>query len=437
MPDTKKDISRKSRLYFLLKYYVDFCFRKYYRITYHGKEQTPTTGKLIFAPNHQNALMDALAVLSSFDWQCVFLARSDAFANKTVTKILTFLKILPVYRIRDGFDQVLNNNDVFHQVFEVLDHETPITIMPEGNHDDRKLLRNMKKGIARLAFGYRHGDPDNLKDIRIVPVGLTYFNHHERGSHLHIRYGQPLAISEFDNVFSESPPKAHKLFLDKLYGELKELVLHIEDLTVYESVSNIADMYAALNLGKGIHHEKVYRGQKQIIATMEELHKKEPETFQSIEDKTNSTISILKSEGITAHDLRHLYTKKPGIAVFGSFLFLILASPLYLYTFIQNFIPRLLVSRIGSLLKEPQFISTAAFVTTIFLFPICHLLQSLLVYLITGSSFITLLYATLLLPGFVFENYFQAVYTRLRITKRFNRIKNEFNQLISELTMLS
>ena len=73
-------------------------------------ENVPAKGPVIFAPNHQNALMDALAILLLVDKQPVFMARADIFKKKTVGKILNFLKIIPVFRIRDGVSNLSNNN---------------------------------------------------------------------------------------------------------------------------------------------------------------------------------------------------------------------------------------------------------------------------------------------------------------------------------------
>ena len=59
--------------------------------------------------------MDPLAVMFSINKQIVFLARADIFKNKIAAKFLHFLKILPVFRIRDGKEN-LNNNDLTFDV---------------------------------------------------------------------------------------------------------------------------------------------------------------------------------------------------------------------------------------------------------------------------------------------------------------------------------
>ena len=52
-------------LYAFLRHYVDFMLRlAYRRIKYIGMEKVPADGAVIYAPNHTNALMDALVILA-------------------------------------------------------------------------------------------------------------------------------------------------------------------------------------------------------------------------------------------------------------------------------------------------------------------------------------------------------------------------------------
>ena len=89
--------------YFLLRELVRIPYHLFYRkINVIGKEHIPTDKPIIFAPNHQNALMDPLAMIFSTPKQIVFLARGDIFKGNLLIRILTFLKILPVYRQHDG-----------------------------------------------------------------------------------------------------------------------------------------------------------------------------------------------------------------------------------------------------------------------------------------------------------------------------------------------
>src|SRR5574344_1315672 len=75
----------------------------YYRNFYVlNQENIPPKGQpIIVIANHQNGLMDALAILHTMFQdrrQPVFIARGDIFKKDKVARILRFLKILPTFR---------------------------------------------------------------------------------------------------------------------------------------------------------------------------------------------------------------------------------------------------------------------------------------------------------------------------------------------------
>jgi len=89
--------------YEILRTYVRFAFwLTHKRIVVKGRHLIPKGKPIIFAPNHQNALMDPLALACTNPYQSVWLARADIFKSKAASRFLIFLKLLPVYRIRDG-----------------------------------------------------------------------------------------------------------------------------------------------------------------------------------------------------------------------------------------------------------------------------------------------------------------------------------------------
>ncbi|NJM15402.1 MAG: hypothetical protein HC896_08510 [Bacteroidales bacterium] len=150
----KKEIDNKSIGYNLLRTYTKFIFRRYYKkYETHNAKSVKQNKPIIFALNHQNALMDALAVVHAVKSQPVFLARSDIFRNPVQAKILNFFKIMPIYRIRDGAENVKKNDEVFEKTMNVLrNKKSPLGIMPEGMHGDKRRLRPLVKGVFRIAL---------------------------------------------------------------------------------------------------------------------------------------------------------------------------------------------------------------------------------------------------------------------------------------------
>jgi len=173
----KENIEKYSARYALLKTFAGFWHNNvfYRKVIVHGRENINPDHHLIFAPNHQNALMDALAVLFTHKGQPIFLARADIFKRKSIAAILYFLKILPVYRIRDGFSSLKSNDEIFSKTIDVLKHKNGLVILPEGDHSGFRRLRQLKKGICRIAFQSDEATGYNLK-IKIIPVGIEFSN---------------------------------------------------------------------------------------------------------------------------------------------------------------------------------------------------------------------------------------------------------------------
>src|SRR5512140_3425680 len=150
----KENIEKYSAGYALLKSVAGFWHNNvfYRKVIVQGLDNIQPDDHLIYAPNHQNALMDALAVLFTHKGQPVFLARSDIFRKKTIASILYFLKILPIYRLRDGFSSLKGNDEIFEKTIDVLKNKNGLIILTEGDHAGYRRLRQLKKGICRIAF---------------------------------------------------------------------------------------------------------------------------------------------------------------------------------------------------------------------------------------------------------------------------------------------
>ena len=133
----QKKVQDNDLAYNLLRYYVDFTLKLSYRnIRYVGLDKVPQDGSVIYAPNHTNALMDALVILAMDRKPKVFVARADIFRRPLLAKIFTFLKIMPIMRIRDGFDEVKKNNQTIEKAVDVLHDKVPFCIFPEGQHQE-------------------------------------------------------------------------------------------------------------------------------------------------------------------------------------------------------------------------------------------------------------------------------------------------------------
>lgn len=210
-----KKIQDKNLGYNLLKQVVRFLLYLFYgKIEVEGQKNVPTDKAVIFAPNHQNALMDALLVLYAQPGRIVFLARADIFHRKSIARILYILRILPVYRIRDGRDELSKNAGVFKQSIDVLRDGVPLCLMPEGRQSFKRQLSPLVKGMFRIAFQAQ--EELNQKEVVIVPVGIDYSNYVKPFAKVVVRFGTAVSAKQYQQLYEEQPAKA----LNKLRDEV-------------------------------------------------------------------------------------------------------------------------------------------------------------------------------------------------------------------------
>lgn len=224
------EIWRKDKWYSLLRPYVDWCTRRSFtKLEVVGS--LPCDGRaVIIAPNHCNTLMDALVVLQCRREQTVFGARADIFHNPTAARALHFLKILPIARKRDGFHEVAKNLEVMPVIYDVLHHDVPFCIFPEGRHRTMYSLLPIHKGVVRLASGNAASQP-----TCIVPVGLDYSDFFRYRGKCRVRFGEPIDVNEYLAAHSGEGKTALYEGLGRvLWKKISELILYIPDDEHYE-----------------------------------------------------------------------------------------------------------------------------------------------------------------------------------------------------------
>ncbi|MCM1168771.1 MAG: 1-acyl-sn-glycerol-3-phosphate acyltransferase [Bacteroides sp.] len=218
--------------YFLRKWFGwIFSYAYYKRFYVFGKKNLPAAGTpFMMVSNHQNGLLDALAILFALPlrYTVVFLARADIFKKKFIAKLLNFCKIMPVYRQRDGRETLGENAAIFDESAKLVGMGYPVTLFPEGRHQEGHYLGPVKKGFARIAFeaAERNGYPENMM---IVPVGNHYSDYFAKRAKLCVRFGEPIHLSLYYGLYKENPPKAMAQLAQDVRAAIRALMLDIPD----------------------------------------------------------------------------------------------------------------------------------------------------------------------------------------------------------------
>jgi len=365
----------------------------YRRIVVKGLKNVPKKQPLIFTPNHQNALMDPLAVLFTRLWQVVFLARADIFKNKTTAKLLHSIKIMPVYRERDGKDSLDKNDEIFNKCIDILEENRWLALFPEAAHTDKRSLRPLKKGVPRISFMAEERNKFKL-GLKIIPVGIYYSNYTRFRSDLLLIYGNPITVSDYEESYYENEPKALNSLKEKIAEELIPLMIHIKDLVYYDVYEFIRviftkNMLRYKGLAKGLYNE--FLVQKEIIAELDKQSEQNSEFMPALAEEVRAYSNLLKKTDI--EDIIVEQADSKTICLYSKILILILLSPFFIFGYLMNIVPYSISGDfVKKKVKDLQFHSSIRFGFSIILFPLFYLLQSIPVLLLVENHCIKWLF---------------------------------------------
>ena len=312
-----KKIQDNNKAYNLLYHYVHLALKlSYSSIVHVGKENIPTDGAIIFAPNHTNTLMDALVALFINRKPKVFVARADIFKNRKLAKVLSFLKMMPIMRQRDGISAVKKNQEIIDKSVDVLKDKIPFCIFPEGTHQAKYSALPLSKGIFRIAFQAHEQMPD--MPLYIVPVGIRYGNLFRFRSTIHLKIGTPINVGKFIAENNDLTQQEQMNNIKELLTQhLNEAIFYIPNDEEYDAKYEICNAVEELEIkelskeknNKGMHRlEKQFRANNNTLKRIEELKTSNPEKAKKILELGNEAYKIRKAKGI---DIESAATTKP------------------------------------------------------------------------------------------------------------------------------
>ena len=435
----KKNIEKWSLGYEMLRQSVKFWHNVVYYKKVHSlhTDRIPLKEQIIFAPNHQNALMDALAVIFTQKTQTVFLARSDIFKKKLIAKILYFIKILPVYRIRDGYAALKKNEEIFRKNIDVLEGPTSLVILPEGNHAPYRRLRRLKKGIMRAAF--QAAEKQNFeKDVLIIPSGIEYSDYAKCRQVLTVNYGEPVSLKKYYPLYRENTNKALAEATAELSEALKKQIIHIASEEYYDVYNDLRTLFLpeiaeALHLDARSPDDRI-RAQQIFIAAMEQYLQDHEEQTAVVAEQTREYTGLLHTLNLRNWVLRKRPVTLPG-RVWRA-LTLLLTLPVFLYGFLANILPDRLTVHLADKVEDKVFVSSFKFVLSMFLIPLFHLLLTIIAFFFLHSFLYALLFLISLPLGGYLAFHYHIFFKKFRARCRYARwLRKKDNRLMRLLAL--
>lgn len=380
-----KKIQDNDHLYNFLRYYVDFVLHLSYRnVRYVGREKVPQDGAVIYAVNHTNALMDALVLLAMDRRPKVFVARADIFRNRKLAKILTWLKIMPIMRIRDGYDEVKKNNETFEKAVDVLRDKIPFCIFPEGAHQAKYSSLPLSKGIFRIAFQAQEMMPD--MPLYIVPVGLRYGNFFRFRSTVRVQIGDPINVGEFIASRSDQTTAEQMVDMkDVLTERMKNTIFYIPNDENYDATYEICAAVVkgqvrrmgAVSARRPHPLDLHFEANNITVRQIAELQQRDPDRAAHLIELGNAASVMRKSQRIS---LASVSVKYPVLSRVLKTLFALVALPYCIPVSVLTLPINLLCSFIFTKLRDYAFRNSVRYLVNLLLWPLLMIIYSAVAY---------------------------------------------------------
>ena len=376
----KKKIYENYIGYSILKPIVDWNLKHSYRkVEVRGKENIPTDGAVIIAPNHCNTLMDALVILRAFDDPTVFGARADIFNNPTIGKIMTFIRILPMVRQRDGLRNVLKNNETQEIIVETLQNRVRFCMFPEGRHRPAHSLQTLGKGTFRAALAANAEFGDRFP-VYIVPTGIEYGDYFRYRSTSLVTFGKPINVTEFvkgqdvDNEVKLIEPLRKELAarMSGLFTYLKD----DEQLHDKWALTKILATHEGVRYGDfGTSLHEGMLANRKITARIEKACEEKPEDMAELLEKVEKFEKKRRKERISIYSFRK---KNNVLNIAGKSLAALIGLPYWIFSAIVSAPMWLTYNILRTKIRDRAFHNTIGFgvklALGIILFPIYTIL---------------------------------------------------------------
>ncbi|MBO7561455.1 MAG: 1-acyl-sn-glycerol-3-phosphate acyltransferase [Bacteroidales bacterium] len=351
-----------------------FLYRKVYKI---GDEKIlPEGNAQVIASNHQNCLVDAIAVMLSFKGpgrRPFFWARADIFAvSKILEKYLRFLGLIPAFRMdHEGMEDVGKNSASFDESYHLLKHGQSVMIFPEAGHQDKRFLGHFTTGYTTMAF--KAAEQTGFEqEIFILPVANHYTDYFGMRREMCVMFADPISLKPYYELYKEKPRTAMREVNQLVRKAISSMMLNIQDLDNYPAIdflrNNYGKTFAALcSKPYGTLPEKL-TVEKEFVAALDSL---DEEKRQSVYGQAESLRQSLEDNKLEFKSLKKKVTSAGTIL---KIIGMVLLFPLWIFSLWPNFfnyqIPKKLTARVKDKMLSSSFLLGVNAVITIPLFAI-------------------------------------------------------------------
>lgn len=356
--------------------------RQFFRwIEVEGQERVPPAGPMLLVPNHVNALVDPLLLVTNLNRHVTMTAKNVLGKNPLLGALLAGLGTVTFHRGQDvgkGADR-RQNIEAAKRCRQILEDGGALCIFPEGVSHSDPHLRPFQSGAAHIALDYvrKEGNPGSLQ---IVPVGLLYTDKDRFRSAVWLRFGDPLDVGAW---LAAHPQATSHTLTEELRQRVDEITLNYEtrreNLILVWGAEVVATQGAAPPpLG---WTEKPVAGWFQLLRRLQDGYRKlqatQPDEVEAVTTRIRRYRSELKRLGIEpAEVFLPMHFGKALFFVFREFELLLIGAPLALYGALNHLGPYLVVRAIAKKLStDKDHWATNVVYPSFLAFPLFYLVQ--------------------------------------------------------------
>lgn len=437
---SRKNIYDKDLGYTILKPIVDWNTKHSYRkIEVTGKENIPTDGAVIIAPNHCNTLMDALVILQAFKDESVFGARADIFNKPFIAKIMTFVRILPMVRQRDGLRNVLKNNETQEIIVDTLENKVRFCMYPEGRHRPAHSLQTLGKGTFRAALAANSKFGDKMP-VYIVPTGIEYGDYFRYRSTCLITFGEAINVTEFVKGLNvENDVQMIEPLRKELASRMSKLITFIKDDEQLYNKWALTKMLAADkglrygDFGRSLH--KGMLANREIVADIEKACEDKPEEMEKLLEKVAEFDKKRRKKGISIYSFRK---KNEALNAVGKAFAALVGLPYWIFSAIVSSPMWLTYNLLRSKTRDKAFHNTVGFGVKLALGTILFIIYAILAFCLLSWPY-ALALTLLTIPSYsYFFDYLEGMRRYISDLKLLGekKLRGKFKDIVKEFRKL-
>jgi len=170
------------------------------------------------------------------------------FKKPFIAKLLRLIGLLPIYRVRDGYETLNKNQAIFDECIAIFNQNGKVLAFPEATHNLQRRVRPLSKGFTRIVFQELENNPNS--ELQIVPIGLNYQNADACPDCVAVVIGEAISAKKYSKSLN-----AQELRSD-VQSVLETLTTHIPK-DEYEEKSKLASNYDIDYLNPGLVNKSI------------------------------------------------------------------------------------------------------------------------------------------------------------------------------------